>query len=391
MPSAGWIAGRHDVHVWMRQRADRYTCPSIEMSRREWLPVSGTPAAERHGLHAGQAARAVHEPLPEGPLRVFVPVPFGAKAERHREHPIRRDAGIDRREPGEAPHHQPRVHQQDEREGDFGHDQQVAPPALAPAGPAGPAAFAQTAGHVGPCGLPGRRQAEDDCRGQHREGAEGEHCAVERDSGVAERVGRKQARERAVADGRKRQTRQAAERREHGALDEQLRHDPPAAGADRDAQRDLPLAAGAANERQVRDVRAGDQQHTQDGTEEHEQRRPDVADQDVAQPAERDAELRVRAGIRARQPRGDAVHLAPRRLQAHAAGQPSKDRRIAAVAAALRVLVAGQPHADRLQEIRRVGGVKVGRTPTTVTGWPSRLMLRPTTVGSPPKRVCQSA
>ena len=53
----------------------------------------------------------------------------------------------------------------------------------------------------------------------------------------------------------------AAGDREQDALDERLRHDLPARGADRQPQRGLPAPRHGAREQQVRDVRAGDEQH----------------------------------------------------------------------------------------------------------------------------------
>ena len=53
----------------------------------------------------------------------------------------------------------------------------------------------------------------------------------------------------------------AAEDREQHALGEQLREQPAAAHAEREAQRDLAPALERAREQQIRDVRAGDEQH----------------------------------------------------------------------------------------------------------------------------------
>ena len=56
----------------------------------------------------------------------------------------------------------------------------------------------------------------------------------------------------------------------------------PRAGADGGADGDLPLAAGSAHEQQARHVGAGDQQHEADRPEQHQQQRPGVPDQRVA-------------------------------------------------------------------------------------------------------------
>ena len=53
--------------------------------------------------------------------------------------------------------------------------------------------------------------------------------------------------------------------RRHDALGQELAHDPAAAGAQGQAQRQLALPLGAAREDEVRDVDAGDQQHEHGG------------------------------------------------------------------------------------------------------------------------------
>ena len=63
---------------------------------------------------------------------------------------------------------------------------------------------------------------------------------------------------------------------EHEALGEQLTHEPPRAGAERRADGQLALARRRAREQQVRDVRAGDQQHEDDGAHQRQDRLPDV-------------------------------------------------------------------------------------------------------------------
>ena len=75
---------------------------------------------------------------------------------------------------------------------------------------------------------------------------------------------------------------QCSARAQHRAFGHQLPDDPCAARAERLSHRDLPLARDRAREQQVRDVRAGDQQHEADGAEEHEERRPDISRQRVS-------------------------------------------------------------------------------------------------------------
>ena len=63
-----------------------------------------------------------------------------------------------------------------------------------------------------------------------------------------------------------------AQQRQHDALDQQLADEPPAAGAQAEADGDLLLPRGGAGHQQVGDVRAGDQQHQADHAHQHHQR-----------------------------------------------------------------------------------------------------------------------
>ena len=58
---------------------------------------------------------------------------------------------------------------------------------------------------------------------------------------------------------------------------------------------DLAPAAGGADEQQVGDVGAGDQQHEADGADQHEQRRAHVADERLAQRLDAEAAVLARA------------------------------------------------------------------------------------------------
>ena len=91
----------------------------------------------------------------------------------------------------------------------------------------------------------------------------------------------------------------AAGDRQQRALGQQLAHEPAAPGAERRAHRELAAAPQHARQHQVRDVRAGDQQHAADGAQQHEQRRPRAQRQLVAEAHRRRGEARaLRVGIR---------------------------------------------------------------------------------------------
>ena len=85
---------------------------------------------------------------------------------------------------------------------------------------------------------------------------------------------------------------------QHAAFGEELTHQPAASGAERGAHGQLALPRRSAREQQVRDVGAGDQQDECDGAEQHEQRRPDVAGQLLAQGTTRAVQPVLKSGNR---------------------------------------------------------------------------------------------
>ena len=86
------------------------------------------------------------------------------------------------------------------------------------------------------------------------------------------------------------------------AFDQQRPHQRGAAGAHRDAHRQLAAAADRADQHQARDVDADDQQHQADRAEQHEHRLADVADHRLAQRMDRRRGVAIGARKIARQP-----------------------------------------------------------------------------------------
>ena len=82
-------------------------------------------------------------------------------------------------------------------------------------------------------------------------------------------MGRRELAKQVNAADREHGSQRAADQREHQALGDELPEDAPAAGADRQAHRDLALSRGAADEQQAGDVRAHDQQHGANGDRDH--------------------------------------------------------------------------------------------------------------------------
>ncbi len=117
-------------------------------------------------------------------------------------------------------------------------------------------------------------EGEADQRGEGE--TEAEYGAVHGDRAGARQAGRSEGHQRAHAEGRHDGAERAAEQREDQALGQQLADEPPVAGTQRGAERELAPALNASGEQQVGHVDAGDHQHQGHGGEEREERRLDA-------------------------------------------------------------------------------------------------------------------
>jgi hypothetical protein len=123
---------------------------------------------------------------------------------------------------------------------------------------------------------------------------------------------------------------------------------PAARGAERRANRQLAPARRRARELQAGDVRARDQQDERDRGEQDQRRRLHAADDLVAEPHEPERPAGVEAGIRGRQPRGNAIGLGPRLAERRAIFEPAENphgpRAARKAAAVERIGAERQPH-----------------------------------------------
>ena len=169
------------------------------------------------------------------------------------------------------------------------------------------------------------REAERDAAGERRHHREREDARV--DAGRGHRRDREAVGDRRAQQGhgpvRDRDAGGGAEAAEEQALDEELPREPPARGADREANGDLLAPPLAAHEQERGDVGAGDQQHERGGSEQ-EPREPAhpralvrVHDR-VARGQELGERVLVTARLGGRAPRGDRVELGLRRGHRHA-------------------------------------------------------------------------
>src|SRR5579863_2902078 len=107
-------------------------------------------------------------------------------------------------------------------------------------------------------------------RGEHNDARRKQKdCAVQTHSRSRKHAVGNQARYSLNSAKRKNRTEEAAEKREKKTLGQQLPNDAAAAGSEGNAQRDFPRASGAANKKEVCNIRAGDQEHKHDRAKEH--------------------------------------------------------------------------------------------------------------------------
>ena len=123
-----------------------------------------------------------------------------------------------------------------------------------------------------------RREREEQAGDERHDGEEGEHADVDARLGDARHVGSRDPGQQARGPHREDEAGHAARPGERETLDEQLPRDPHAIGAQRETQRQLPPSRDGADQHQVADVRAADEQHHHHRHGQREERLPDVAD-----------------------------------------------------------------------------------------------------------------
>src|SRR5207237_2318630 len=109
-----------------------------------------------------------------------------------------------------------------------------------------------------------RRHREYDAGEDRDHQREEQHFGIERNLGGARNAFRISGQHRTQSGETKRSASGAADEREKNPFSQELPQQPPLSGAERRADRELPLPRFRPREQQVREVRAGDQQHESD-------------------------------------------------------------------------------------------------------------------------------
>ena len=205
---------------------------------------------------------------------------IGGRRKRNpeRQRVARHEPRLGRHQAREAPREQSRSHEEDQGHRRLRDNQEVATAVAARMIGGASSAVAQTGQHVG-SRVPDRRtkteeQGGDHCGGRRHE----EHPAIDADL-IEPRHGiRREPEQTRQADRGHQHADNAADRREHEGFRNQCSNQCAAVAAERNPDRDFPLARFGADQAQVGHVAAGDEQHHCDGPQQNPERLADRAD-----------------------------------------------------------------------------------------------------------------
>ena len=310
------------------------------------------------------------------------------------DHVLGTEPELDFQQVAEAAKEETGADEEHEREGELGHDEGVVQPP-APSAVARPAALPDPFLEIDARGAEGRGEAEQHARRQRHTEGEEQDLRIEPD-----RVGIGEALHEEAAHGPHRpraedEADRGAPQGQEQALHQQLAPDPEGARAETAAHGDLAVPDGGPREKQVGDVRAGDEQHHPHGAQEDQQGRLHLSDQAPSQ------RLRIhdRLGRLGRRRVGPGLSLpvppevvvqpcdfAGRLARGSARGQPGHRRQAPAVEA-LRIDAQRNPQL----RVTRCRGEAEARQhdPDHGPGPAIHHDGPPTTPASPPKRRCQ--
>ena len=319
------------------------------------LPVIGNVVDTAAAVTAGHRGDLVVQPPVERDHRRGVAVARLRQQQLHRDRVLGGEARADALQPAEAADQQAGRGEQDQRQRDFGDDEDVAGPRAASAAAAAIAVLERVA-RIRSRQLQGRQQAAQGAGQQRRQHREDQDAAIDVDGVEPRDLHRADADQRVDAPERDHGAGRAAGRGQRQAFNQQLAHDADPARAERGADRHLAAARGAARQQQVGDVGARDQQHGRHRAEQRDQGGPVVLDQHILEWPDDDPVHAV-ARVRGVDAGGDGGQLGLRRRQRDAGTQPADrlQERRAALIGPLRREARGQ---HRHPDLRRVLGVE---------------------------------
>jgi hypothetical protein len=155
--------------------------------------------------------------------------------------------------------------------------------------------------------------------------------------------------------------RRGADDRQDQTFDQQLPDETPASGAERRTDPHFALTGGRAGQQQVRDIRAGNQQHDADGPEQHQHPGPGRrTDQIILKRTHADEPVLVPDRMRLLERRGNLVHLGLRLFHRDAWFQPGDALKIEVEIVRVADALVGRDHIGRPQfgRLRDADGIR---------------------------------
>ena len=194
----------------------------------------------------------------------------GRERESRGEDVVHVDAGIEGRKAKQRAAEHSGGNEQDERESDFGDDEDAVQAARASGD--GAAADANRAFEISNGNAEGGSEAEEKTAGERNTDGEKEHACVEMNFFGAREAAGPERDEGVNSDGGNSESEKAAADAEDGAFGEALADEASAAGAESDAHGEFAFTGDGAREEQAGDIDAGDEEDEADGGEEQPER-----------------------------------------------------------------------------------------------------------------------
>ena len=233
------------------------------------------------GLHTGKRTDPFEQLSVERTRSGVIAISSFGRGDAGRDEALRSEAGIDSKQPGEAADQQARANRQQHRDGDLANHQQAGRPAERGAGT--PVLDFEGRLHVGSrrriAGIAPNPKPVTTLVTSVKPSTQ-RSTPISSTRGMSADIPLTSS---CTPQNASSQSGRPSHQGEHGAFGQELPDDAAAAGAERAADRHLPLPGARAGEQQVRHVRARDEEHESHGSENDEQTRPHVADEPVLQ------------------------------------------------------------------------------------------------------------
>ena len=222
---------------------------------------------------------------------------------------LRVEAGIDVRHAPEASNEQSRAHRHHHRERHLDNHERIAPArdAATPGSAAG--SILECFGRITMTGPERRCDSKDQSRADRYRRDEDGDGRIDAELAHRQKLRRLQRDERARSDPSEREPDAPADRREHETFGDGVSYQSRMAGTQGEAKSGLSLSSRGADEEEVADVRARDEQQHADGRQQNRQSAPRVTNEKIVQWDDPCSHFRIRRGMISPKPCNDGLKL----------------------------------------------------------------------------------